>query len=184
MRVINEKAQKYYVRYRQSQDSDTFTDLYNALSAVRHWFRRKVGELHDANTIFDDSLLYLVQKDGITDITRLLYRHLMYRRLDLWQKNKSRSERFYFTEEESMFGATFDREETSGSAFIYELVERSGSTAGADIVSQVLATDGSVSISAIAARMGMHHYAALRSLKRLGRYYDADIDGQLSEYLA
>lgn len=182
-------AQDCYLRYRQAQDNDNFADLYAALADIKSWHRAKVlwtgaGDVHDAESSFDDILFGLANRDGITDIRRLLYVSLRYARLRLYKKNASWRDRTYYPESDAEFGATIDRAEPDRADFILTLVKRSTEKTAALIVDMALKTDGNESISALADRMGTHHHAAFRSLRRLRRYYNPEIDGSLGEYLA
>ncbi len=167
----------------------TFDELYASLSDVKHWHRRRVisfgaGDVYDADASFDDVVLRLAARDDITDFRRLLYVHLRYKRINLWRKNARWRNRVRYPESDAEFGVTVDRIEPDRAGLIRELIERSGNKAAATFAAMVLATDGSVSISALAGRAGTHHHAAFRSLRRLRRFYDADMDGNLSEYLS
>ncbi|MDU7472114.1 MAG: hypothetical protein E7L01_01955 [Paenibacillus macerans] len=167
----------------------TFDELYASLSDIKRWHRRRVvssgaGDVYDADASFDDAVLGLAARDDITDFRRLLYVHLRYKRIELWRKNARWRDRTYYPQEYEEFGATVDRIEPDRAGFIRELVERSGDKTAALIVDLARQTDGKESISALASRAGTHHHAAFRALRRLRRYYDAEKDGDLAEYLA
>ncbi|MCH1641799.1 hypothetical protein MJ257_17020 [Paenibacillus timonensis] len=189
MKVIDTHAQECYLRYREAQDNATFTDLYNALADVRSRHRSKVisskaGDTYDADSSFDDILLSLASRDDITDIRRLLYVHLRYARIRLYHKTARWRDHTYYPEEYEEFGATVDRIQPNIVGLIRDLLDRSGDKTAALIANMTLQTDGNESISAVAGRAGVHHHAAFRPLKRLRRYYNAEMDGELAEYFA
>lgn len=189
MNVLDEHAQECYLRYRQSQDSGSFTELYEALADIKSWHRSKVlstgaGDVYDADTSFDDILLGLASRDDITDIRRLLYVSLRFTRTKIYHKNARWRDRTYYPESDAEFGATVDREEPDRAGFILTLVERSGEDVAALITDMALADGGGESISALSGQAGLHHNTVFRALKRLRRFYDADIDGELSDYIA
>ncbi|GIP21051.1 hypothetical protein [Paenibacillus sp. J22TS3] len=189
MNVLDEHAQECYLRYRQTRDNESFTDLYEVLKDIKSWHRAKVlstgaGDVYDAESSFDDVLLVIANRDGITDICRLLYVSLRYARLRVYKKNSSWSGRIYYPESDAEFGGTNDREETDRAGFILSLVKRSNEPVAALIADMALKTDGKESISSLADRAGTHHHKAFRSLRRLRRYYNPEIDGGLAEYLA
>ncbi len=167
----------------------TFSELYASLSDIKRWHRRCVvssgaGDVYDADASFDDVVLRLAARDDITDFRRLLFVHLRYKRIELWRKNARWQSRVYYPQEYEEFGATVDRIEPDRAGFIRELLDRSNEPVAALIADMARQTDGKESISALAGRVGLHQKTAFRALRRLRRYYDADKDGDLAEYLA
>lgn len=189
MKVIDTHAQECYLRYREAQDNASFADLYNALADVKSWHRSKVistqaGDIYDADSSFDDTIFVLAKRDDVVDIRRLLYIHLRYARIRLYHNTARWRDRTYYPEEYEEFGATVDRIEPDRAGLILTLVKRSNEPVAALITDMALKTDGDESISAITGRAGLHHNTAFRSLRRLRRFYNADKDGNLAEYLA
>lgn len=189
MNVLDEHAQQCYLRYRLVQDNQSFTDLYAALKNMKSWHRAKVlstgvGDVYDAESSFDDVLLGLLKRDDITDICRMLYVYLRYKRIDLHRKGSRWNDRVYYPESDVEFGATVDLVEPDRIGFIRELIERSGEEVAALITDMALADGGGESISALSGQAGLHHNTVFRAFKRLRRFYDEDIDGELSEYIA
>ncbi|MMZ61161.1 hypothetical protein D1872_232950 [compost metagenome] len=167
----------------------TFDELYASVADIKRWHRWRVvssgaGDVYDADSSFDDVVLRLAGRDDITDFRRLLYVYLKYKRIDIYRKNTQWKARTYYPEQDTEFGAITDRPQPDRAGFIRELIDRSGEETAALIADMALKTDGNESISALAERMGTHHHAAFRSLRRLRRYYNPEIDGSLAEYLA
>lgn len=182
-------AHECYLRYREMQDNGSFTDLYKALANIKSWHRAKVlamgaGDVYDADSTFDDALLSVASRDDVYDVCRLLYVYLRYARIKLYRKNGDWRDHTYYPESDVEFGATVDREEPDRAGFILTLVKRSNEPVAAVISDMALKTDGKVTISELANQAGTHHHAAFRSLRRLRRYYNPEIDGSLGEYLA
>ncbi|MMZ65750.1 hypothetical protein D3C76_1324270 [compost metagenome] len=75
-----------------------------------------------------------------------------------------------------------DRIEPDRIGFIRELLDRSGEEVAALITDMALTNGGTESISAISGQAGFHHNTVFRSFKRLRRYYNPDMDGNLAEY--
>ncbi|MGG6309979.1 hypothetical protein [Paenibacillus macerans] len=189
MNVIDTHAQEGYLRYREAQDNASFTDLYNTLADVKSRHRSKIistraGDIYDSDSSFDDILFMLAKRDDVVDIRRLLYIHLRYARIRLYHKTARWRDHTYYPEEYEEFGATFDRVESDRVGLIRELLDRSGDKTAALIVSMTLQTDGRESISSVAGRAGLHHNTVLRPLRRLRKFYNAEKDGELAEYLA
>lgn len=189
MKIIDVHAQECYLRYRQTLHNESFTELYIALADVKTWHKSKVlssgaGDVYDAESSFDDVLFGLASRDDIADIRRLLYVSLRFTRLKLYRKNSRWKERTYYPESDAEFGKTIDRIEPDRAEFIRALIDRSGEKTAALIADMALSSNGKESISGISGRAGLHHNTALRSLRRLRRYYNAEIDGDLTEYLA
>lgn len=189
MEIINFHAQECYLRYRQALDNDSFADLYAALSDIKRRHRSKVlttgaGDAYDADSTFDDALFSVASKDDVTDVCRLLYVHLRYARIRLYNKNARWRDHVYYPEEYEEFGATVDRVEPDRIGFIRELIVRSGEEVAALITDMALTNGGTESISAISGQVGLHHNTVFRSFKRLRKYYNADMDGNLAEYFA
>lgn len=189
MEIINKMAQECYLKYREALDNESFADLYAALSDIKAHHRAKVlsqaiGDEHDAQSSYDDVLFKVIAKDGITDITRMLYVCLKYERIKLYRKNSRWKERTYFPESEAEFGGCIDRPAPDSIGLLRALIDRSNEPVASLIVNMTLQGEKKESISATCNRAGLHHNTGLRSLRRLKRYYNEEIDGSLSEYLA
>ncbi|GAB6927125.1 hypothetical protein JCM10914A_11080 [Paenibacillus sp. JCM 10914] len=187
--IIDVHAQECYLRYRQTLDNESFTELYIALADVKSWHKSKVsssgaGDVYDAESSFDDVLFGLASREGITDIRRLLYVSMRFTRLKLYRKNTKWQERIYYPESDAEFGGTVDRIEPDRTELIRALIDRSGEKTAALIADMALRSNAKESITSISGRAGLHHNTALRSLRRLRRYYNVEIDGDLAEYLA
>lgn len=182
-------AQELYLRFREAQDNGSFSELYEALADIKSWHRAKVlstgaGDSYDAESSFDDVLFSIANRDGITDIRRLLYVSLRYARLRLYKKNAKWSDCTYYPESDAEFGGTYDREEPDRADFILTLVKRSNEPVAALITNMALKCEEKASVSGLAGQAGFHQQTVFRSLRRLRRYYNPEIDGSLADYLA
>lgn len=209
--MTTEQLNSLFRRYRQTKCQVLFSELYAGLAAIKKANERMLirsghGGRDDAETIFDDTLIKLTQRDDVEDITKLLPAALKRARLHFLRTERRRDTRFCVTDLQQQYGDDSEDAPTSPQIAVDEetpeqiylekkkkadqlqlvdfLLESSQILSDPVMVAAIDGIKDGVRISTISKSLNIHHEAVKRKLRALSRRYDSNRFGDIREYLA
>ncbi|WP_442603807.1 hypothetical protein [Paenibacillus sp. KN14-4R] len=197
-----ELLNKYAIEYVACRNNDTFAPLYNeamCLFQVSNRYKLRslgCGDGFDADSIFNDVILSLAQRDDIQEFGRMLAVSLRKARLSFARKEGRRRKRVSFSLDEPLDveGRLFcvpivddnpihKKKEAEQCELLQFIIKKSGDEVAQAIEEANKTLTTRFSVNAICGMIGVHHMTGERALKRLARYYDVNIHGDITDYL-
>ncbi|WP_018755156.1 hypothetical protein [Paenibacillus terrigena] len=197
-------------RYKVSGDEAHLRLLYDEAAPIKRSNRLKVtmssyGDAADADELFDDAIMELLQRNDIINFGKMLIAALNLKRLHLFRTIKRRNNNIkiegslddtYIDEQGSpnpkivlksshIVEDEVIKKETDQRQLIDFLLDRANDPVTTLIVTKFKNDDCSTkSMTALAKALGLHHETAMRKLRSLVKHYDANRFGDYYEYLA
>jgi len=195
-----------------SKSQEDFRKLYDELTDVRRQSERIVMRngfgAHDAQEIFDDTLLKVVRREGIEDFYRTFIVSLKNARTDFYRKERRRTSRLWNKllppppangDDAPTLESARDEESEYFTEDVCERLDKKKMTEQRQLLDHLLESakiqddpilgatvDGiecDKTINAIAKSLGLPRNTVYRKLRRLSKYYDEKVFGDLRDYL-
>lgn len=201
-----QKLNSLYVQYRKplTNKNCVFEEIYEELRGLKAInrsivLRSRRGDENDALTIFDETLLKLLSKDGINDFGRAFERSLRNARYNLFRNSRRRTEKLKWIDETIddeegaatpyLLKSDFDLErealkkkEADKISFVDFLLESSKILFGPKMTAIIRGLPDYGSVNDAATSNGLKRNQLSRPLEYLARKYDPKIHGDISDY--
>ncbi|MEC0167910.1 hypothetical protein [Paenibacillus graminis] len=201
---LNKLAAEYYT----TRSQDVFRSLYaEAKRVFQSQNRGRVcssgyGDRNDADSILDDVILKLTQKDTLSGFGAQMATALKNARIDWFRKEKTHSKHYELTVDKANEDASTSeipdgtttediitqrhKKKEADQRQLIDFLVRSVKTDATttSIVEAYMFAPLSAKPTEIAKSLGLHHETAKRKLHRLARRYDVNRFGDIHDYLA
>lgn len=197
--------------YQTNRSNDSFSDLYAEASRLFQPMHRKLtvangrGDIHDADTYFNDTLLRLSQREDVIDFGLTLSKALRNGRLKIGRNNGRRQKRYGLyvdaewenddgsharpyevVDEETPEDKVLNTNKETDQRQLIDFLKRSvkTDTTMTSIIEAYETALPSASPNAIAKSLGIHHETVSRKLRILSRSFNTTQFGDIRDIIA